>query len=527
MFYRYSKQQQDRTPSKMQRRRKVFFENQKKKKKTNRSKKNSQGSEISDSQSQSKNKNRNSNTPRHKNDKQSQKLPFPFKKKESQKNNEPKISLSKNISIPLQIVPPSKSKNSDKVEKNSTNRNKTEPKESKKFEKAKDTSKKLKDTKKETPKETNMKTNIFKTANGNNENTQKKDENLLAAKLQKEVQQEIELAGSSSDSNEQSAEKSNDSISVTEPNISDKMDTSASQISISQLQNTSFNSTMTSSSKLDISESQKKSTVSGLSDYDKILANLDRKLDHTQLDMESKKALVIKILELRHSPQMEKKFENCGHSNTYKSVLWGEIANKIDYPMSSVKKLYSNFVRSYQRKMQEIREKGNFNKWTYYEITRAKLPSWADKMDKLEEKFKKQEKITTEPQSEDSSESVPIVEPEPVKKVEFLEMQRADDTDFGSETSSTSSRRPNKRRKKSSTFVKSDQDLKTYEDTENSVLLKLINERDALLRTLLRSNEINDQLVIEISKKEETIKNLLSSTPHRNVIIKTVRSKFR
>lgn len=329
--------------------------------------------------------------------------------------------------------------------------------------------------------------------------------------------------------------------------------------------------------------------VSYVSNYMEILEGVDRNATSSELTYCQRRALLTLTCDFRHSPEMEKRFLDADTNHNIKSHLWSEIAEQTGFSKTTIKNVYYLMSRSFNKQLRDMRFYKKVGKWKYHDFASKKAPILVEEIEKFKKKMRKKAKKHNKEFTSYSQESDPTstessnldsadddtVNTDTLKQNKILKAKEASTKntkntshknskdalnlnksekdvsyknakesinknaskkktkvempkeDFYEDLSDFSSLRRKKRRRPNRDIIFSNKNLKTFENTDNSLLLKLINDRDSLIRKLLNLQEASEEIAVEIAKKEETIDKLLESSAHKNVYVRNVRRGLR
>lgn len=206
-----------------------------------------------------------------------------------------------------------------------------------------------------------------------------------------------------------------------------------------------------------------------------------------------RKMAMEKILIARLDPVMNERFNVAGKKHTETSLLWNEIAKKIDVPYtpSEISKLYSNFVGKFRKKIRDAANQEKFARWieTYCKHRQSDL--LIERLKMLKNKLEKEYMGNT-----------------------VTQVKKDEKNDLNEKAKSTNS-------------VNTEQSSETANaDFEDSNLVQCVHERDVLMKTHLETEKADSLLLKMISCKEKKIRNLLQNKKERSMLIQKIRKEW-
>ncbi|ELA47854.1 hypothetical protein VCUG_00696 [Vavraia culicis subsp. floridensis] len=266
--------------------------------------------------------------------------------------------------------------------------------------------------------------------------------------------------------------------------------------------------------------------------------------------------LLEKILMLRFDPEMNKEFNKNRKDSKNHKLLWTKIAENIeniDDPLV-VQNIFNNFMKNCRKKMKEEKLGKSCEKWIYYDLVKKYMSYQMDSLEQFgKEAIEKNstEKIRVDVSGTGTNKGEESIvsgtdtsilssahgEESPEKHEEVkcdtikVELQKDTANAPDRDTNSSTSLKQRDDRKKTSYIhkntVKTDEtSVLTFLNPGKSKILNLINERDALIKQLLLSQDVCESLIREIAKKDSMIQELLSDRNERMILISRVKERL-
>lgn len=275
--------------------------------------------------------------------------------------------------------------------------------------------------------------------------------------------------------------------------------------------------------------------------------------------------LLDKILMLRFDPEMNEDFKKNSRDSKNRKLLWIKITEKIENVNDPlvVQNIFNNFMKNVRKKTKEIKLGMSCKKWIYYDLAKkymSYLIESSEQFGKETMEKNKTEKIpfdvpdTGTNKSEESimsgtnttknttgtntsilSSTHNEENPETHEEMKFdtikVELQEDTANVPDLDTSSSISLKQHDDRKKTSCILKNmiktdETSVLTFLNPGESKILNLTNERDALIKQLLLSQEVCESLIREITKKNSMIQGLLGDRNERMILISRVKERL-